>query len=247
MLGLELSRLAKPVSATFFFTHVHWDHIQGFPFFVPAFKKGNSFRLYGPRLTTAPGHVGCVLEKALRGQQEDLNFPVQLKDMPADMDFRDLENGESVCIHGEKSTLIVENALLHHPGGCFGYRFTEKVEGRPNKTITFCTDTEHLHNNLNPSMQFLAKDADMLVYDCQYTSHEYEGIDGRPRHGWGHSTWENGLAEARAAGVKHFVLFHHDPLHDDEFIAQMEEAARQAGKRMGIKVTAARQMETLEV
>lgn len=241
LLGLHLMQRGTPVKATFFFSHVHWDHIQGFPFFLPAFRKGNQFDLHGPRLDPTPGFVGSILEKALRGQQEDLNFPVQLTDMPAKMSFNDIKENAFIEIPGRKGCLRITSHTLNHPGGCYGYRIEEHLPGKPVKVFAFATDTEHL-GDLNPNLQRLAHQADYLVYDAQYTPDEYSGANGgMPRTGWGHSTWEWGLKESQAAGVKHLLLHHHDPLHDDNTVGQIEEDARIAGARVGIQVSAAAQ------
>jgi phosphoribosyl 1,2-cyclic phosphodiesterase len=238
----------QPVKeAIFLFTHVHWDHIQGFPFFTPGFVKENRFVLFGPKLASTPGFVGSILEKALRGQQEDLNFPVQLQDMPAEMSFRDLQTREVLeYSNGTGGKLVIRNAPLNHPGGCYGYRIEEHAMDGTSKVFAFCTDTEHL-GILNGNVQELARAADLFGYDCQYTTEEYEGIGSFERKGWGHSTWEWGLKEAQAAGARHLLMLHHDPLHDDAMVASMEEAARCAGKKIGIQVTAAAQFSTLEL
>jgi phosphoribosyl 1,2-cyclic phosphodiesterase len=228
--------------ATFFFTHVHWDHIQGFPFFQPAFIAGNTFNLYGPRLMPTPGFVGTILEKALRGQQQDLNFPVQLKDMPAHMNFNDIVEQDTVSLHGRSSRLVVTCSGLNHPGGCLGYRIEEHVHGRPVRTFTVATDTEHYSHN-NPKLQKIAAHADILLYDGQYTDDEYNGIATFNRVGWGHSTWSHGLREAVEAGVKQLLLTHHDPLHDDAFIDKVEKEAAAAGKNAGVQVAFARQFQ----
>jgi phosphoribosyl 1,2-cyclic phosphodiesterase len=241
LLGLELSKRPTPVRATFFFSHVHWDHIQGFPFFIPAFRPGNRFDLYGPKLSATQGFVGGILEKALRGQQEDLNFPVQLKDMPAQMSFRDLDDHTTIDFPEKTGLLKVSSYALNHPGGCFGYRIEEHLPGQPVKVYAHATDTEHLAD-LNPRVQELIKDADLVLYDSQYTDDEYSGKNGGiPRNGWGHSTWNWGLKEGKAAGIKHLLLHHHDPLHDDDAIAKIEADAQAEGAKIGIKVTAATQ------
>lgn len=241
-LGLNLAK-EMPIQATFFFSHVHWDHIQGFPFFVPGFVPGNTFVLYGPNLNTTPGFMGSVLERALRSQQEGLNFPVQLSDMPAKMTFNDLDDGASVVLEGEGSRLTITSGALNHPGGCFGYRIEEQT-GREIKTFVYATDTEHF-NKTNPRLQKLARKADILFYDGQYTEDEYNGKAGMPRKGWGHSTWYRGIIEAQEAGVRHLLLTHHDPLHDDWAVARIENDARREGMKTGLSVSAA--FEGLEI
>ncbi|MCY3018424.1 MAG: MBL fold metallo-hydrolase [Planctomycetota bacterium] len=235
-LGLQLVR-EMPIKATFFFSHVHWDHVQGFPFFIPAFVAGNSMALYGPNLNRQPGFIGSVLERALRNQQESLNFPVQLADMPAKMTFTDLEDGATLELPGTETKLVVTAGSLNHPGGSFGYRIEER-RGTEVKAFVYATDTEHLAKS-NPKLQKLARGADILYYDAQYTEDEYNGRDGMPHKGWGHSTWTHGLAEAQEAGVSHLLLGHHDPLHDDWAVARIENDARREGLKVGMKVTAA--------
>lgn len=235
-LGLKLAR-QMPIKATFFFSHVHWDHIQGFPFFIPGFVPGNVFDLYGPNINLQQGSTGSVLERALRNQQASLNFPVQLSDMPAKMSFADLDDGSSVSLQGSESKLVVSCAALNHPGGCFGYRIEEHRNGEV-KTFVYATDTEHLPQS-NPNIQKLALGAQALFYDAQYTEDEYHGRTGMSKKGWGHSTWNHGLAEAREAGVHHLLLTHHDPLHDDWAVARIENDARREGLKHGMTVTAA--------
>lgn len=244
-LGLDLAR-EMPLHAVFFFSHVHWDHIQGFPFFIPGLVAGNTFDMYGPSLNKTPGFIGSVLEKALRGQQEDLNFPVRLDDMPAKMNFTDLGEGRPVTLEGSESSLVVAAAALNHPGGCFGYRFTEKRKDGSEAVFVFATDTEHPGRN-NPRLQKLCRKADILVHDAQYTEDEYEGRLGIPRKGWGHSTWTRALREAAAAGVKRLLLTHHDPLHDDWAIARIENEARKEGLKLDIEVDAAYEGMEVEI
>lgn len=233
-LGLELVR-EKPLEATFFFSHVHWDHIQGFPFFVPGYLKDNRLRLYSAAL----GASSSVIEKALRDQQAELNFPVPLSGMAAKMEFFPLSDGQSVDVQGAGGKLVVTAVALNHPGGCLGYRIKEQTAAGA-KSFAYATDTEHLDEN-HPQLQKLAKDADILLYDAQYTEDEYAGRAGISHKGWGHSTWHRGILEARQAGVKHLLLAHHDPLHDDWDVARIEYDAHKEGLKFGLKVSAARE------
>ncbi|HEY3323243.1 MAG TPA: MBL fold metallo-hydrolase [Planctomycetota bacterium] len=243
-LGLELAK-EMPVRASFFFSHVHWDHIQGFPFFIPGFVAGNHFDLYGPNLNRQPGFIGSIIERALRTQQESLNFPVQLSGMPAKMTFNDLAEGAKVELKGTESTIVVTSASMNHPGGCFGYRVEEHRHDEV-KAFTYATDTEHLAKP-NPKLQKIARDAQILFYDAQYTEDEYLGNGCMPHKGWGHSTWSHGLAEAQEAGVKRLLLTHHDPLHDDWAVARIENDARKEGLNHGITVSAAAEGMEIEL
>ncbi len=245
LLGLDLLRRPKPLHATFLFSHLHWDHIQGFPFFMPAFHPENSFHLLGPPLAPNPDSPVCTLERALRRQQDDLSFPVNLEDMSAKLTFADLPS-DPIELTGPDTSLHITWAPLNHPGGCFGYRVEEHRPGRPPAIFAFCTDTEH-GTQLSPSVQRLAAGADVLVHDAQYSPDEYIGNGGHDHIGWGHSTWEQALAEAQAAGASRLFLTHHDPLHDDSRLASLEKQAHEAGQPLGIQVHVAAQFLSLDL
>jgi phosphoribosyl 1,2-cyclic phosphodiesterase len=204
-LGVELLQ-EMPLEANMFFTHSHWDHIQGFPFFVPAFVPGNRFNIYG---VIAPN--GSTIEQRLNDQMLHPNFPVPLQIMGADLKFCDLEIGEAVTF----DEITVENALLNHPGEAVGYRVTWR-----NKVTAYITDTEHFPNRLDENVVWLARDADVMIYDATYTDAEYYDPKSS-KVGWGHSTWQEAVKVAKAANAKTLVIFHHDPAHDDAFMDQV--------------------------
>ncbi|MEQ8973293.1 MAG: MBL fold metallo-hydrolase [Coleofasciculus sp. C1-SOL-03] len=201
-----------PVEAHLFFTHSHWDHIQGFPFFVPAFIKSNRFRIYG---AIAPN--GTTIKQRLTDQMLHPNFPVPLQVMQADLQFYDLEIGESVEI-GE---ITVANTLLNHPGEAVGYRVNWRGH-----SAAYITDTEHRESGLDQNILKLIQDVDVLIYDATYTDTEYYS-PATSKVGWGHSTWQEGIKLAKAANVKTLVIFHHDPLHNDDFLDRIGEEAIQ--------------------
>ncbi|MDI7266478.1 MAG: MBL fold metallo-hydrolase [Myxococcota bacterium] len=212
-LGLSLAK-ESPVKGLLFFSHVHWDHIQGFPFFVPAFIPRNSFRLFGGR------NVSGTIEETLSGQMNYPSFPVRLADMGAEILFHDLREGEAVDLPGGGR---VTNARLNHPNGCYGYRIEHG-----GRSVVYATDTEH-YAIVDPKLRKLAAGADVLIYDAMYTPEEYAGkTDGVPKTGWGHSTMDEGARIARELGVRRLVLFHHDPSQDDEAVAEKERRARVA-------------------
>ncbi|MDG2991841.1 MBL fold metallo-hydrolase [Candidatus Synechococcus calcipolaris G9] len=202
-----------PIEAHLFFSHTHWDHIQGFPFFQPAFVPGNEFHIYA-----VPGQNGQSIERRLNDQMLHPNFPVPLQIMGGDLNFHDLEVGQSLEIGG----VSVANQALNHPGGGVGYRISWQ-----GVSVSYVTDTEHLRAEIHPGAFKLAHQSDVMIYDATYTDEEYD----HPRQskvGWGHSTWQEAVKLARAAEVKQLVLFHHDPSHDDDFLDEIGIQARQA-------------------
>ena len=188
-----------PVTGHLFFSHSHWDHIQGFPFFSPAFMAGNAFDIYG---ATMPS--GMTIEQRLSDQMMQPNFPVPLQIMGANLRFHNLEYGMEVNL----GDVNVQTGLLNHPGGAMGYRVNWQ-----DRSVAYITDTEHVSSGVDRDVLALVDGADVLIYDCTYTDEEYPS-----RVGWGHSTWQEGIKLAIAAGVKQLVIFHHDPSHKDDFM-----------------------------
>ncbi len=197
-----------------FFSHVHWDHIQGFPFFAPAFAKGTTIHMYGS------GNVTGTVETALAGQMEMPNFPVLLAHMPARLQFHDLLEGQPETLGSGPEQVIVTNTAGNHPGGVFVYR----VEYR-GKSIVYATDTEH---GVDPDEKLVAlcKNADILIFDTMYTPEEYRGEGSVSKVGWGHSHFEAGVALVKAANVKRYALFHHDPMQSDAMVREKERRTR---------------------
>ncbi|MDT9177793.1 MAG: MBL fold metallo-hydrolase [Limnospira sp. PMC 1291.21] len=198
-----------PVTAHMFFTHSHWDHIQGFPFFAPAFVPINTFNIYG---AIAPN--GSTIEQRLNDQMLHPNFPVPLQVMGAKLNFIDLTIGESIYLEDD---LVIETALLNHPGEAVGYRVSWK-----GYSTAYVTDTEHFPDRLDENVLKLARNANVLIYDATYTDEEYYSPKSS-KVGWGHSTWQEAVKVAQAAGVQKLVIFHHDPLHNDDFMDQIGE------------------------
>jgi phosphoribosyl 1,2-cyclic phosphodiesterase len=189
-------------------SHLHWDHIQGLPFFLPAWIGGHHITMMGRR----------GIEAALRAQMTPPCFPVGLADMKADLSFREIESGQELAI----GPATVQAALLNHPGGVLGYRIS-----LGDRSVVYATDTEH-YGCPDPHLIALARGADVLIYDAMYTEDEYAGRVGPTKVGWGHSTWEAGVAVAEAAGVGQLVLFHHDPQRSDAAVDAIEERAAAA-------------------
>ncbi|GCE61008.1 MBL fold metallo-hydrolase [Microcystis aeruginosa] len=201
----------SPVKAHLFFSHSHWDHIQGFPFFIPAFIRGNTFKIYG-----IPSPNGATIKQTLHDQMLHPNFPVPLQIMRADLEFYDLEMGETLH-YGDVS---VETRPLNHPGEAVGYRVNWQ-----GLSAAYITDTEHFPDRLDDNVLALVRQADVMIIDATYTDEEYND----PKYskvGWGHSTWQQAVKIAQASQVKQLVLFHHDPAHNDDFLDRIGEQVR---------------------
>jgi phosphoribosyl 1,2-cyclic phosphodiesterase len=196
-----------PVSGHLFFSHSHWDHIQGFPFFSPAFMEGNEFDIYGGVIPH-----GVTIEHRLHDQMTQPNFPVPLQVMGANLRFHNLDYGDTVRL----GDVTISTGALNHPGGAMGYRVSWQ-----DYAVAYITDTEHFKDKLDRNVLALADRADVLIYDSTYTNEEYYHPQ-TSKIGWGHSTWQEGVKIAKAANVKQLVIFHHDPTHDDEFMNTIE-------------------------
>ena len=200
----------RPITGHIFVGHTHWDHIQGFPFFTPAFTEGNEFTIYSLRGAEKP------LEKVFRGQMDSDYFPVLLTDMKAQLKFCELESDVEV---GEAR---ISYTFLNHPGLAVGFRI--HYNGR---SVTYLSDHE-TYGRVNPSGECanpmdldiarFAEGTDLLISEAQYTEEEYE-----LKRGWGHSTFLDVLERAAQARVKSLAIFHHDPSHDDEFLDGIQQ------------------------
>jgi phosphoribosyl 1,2-cyclic phosphodiesterase len=206
----DMLQAEQPLDADIFFTHTHVDHINGVPFFRPLFDKQNRFTVSAGHLEDAVG-----LRTVLGQLMEAPIFPVPLEIFGAKMDFRDFEFGDTLK---PRAGIKVRTAELNHPNGATGYR----VE-HGGKSICYVTDTEHREGELDPNILGLIDGTDIFIYDATYTDEEYPNYAG-----WGHSTWQEGMRLADAAKVETYVIFHHDPSHDDAFMDEVAAAAEAA-------------------
>lgn len=224
-LGLALAQEFgdTPMHVTLLLTHTHWDHIQGFPFFVPAYNPRNTVRILG--------YEGARqgLAATLGTQMESPYFPVGMKELPGNITIEELREMEFSV-----GSVQVRAMFVNHPGICVGYRletrggdvvFIPDIEpfwGMRNKPGAQDTRTLELAEQHDAKLMEFISDADVLIMDAQYDRDEYE-----QRVGWGHACIDDVAGKAVQAGVKKLFLFHHDPTHDDEWISQMLAQARQ--------------------
>ena len=189
-------------------THTHWDHINGFPFFAPAFDPNRKFDIMAGHMIDKGG-----IKNVFEAQMENPMFPIPLEAMQSKMTFTDFRAGDDLDI-GETPGVKVSTALLRHPNDATGYRIDYQ-----GKSMCLITDTEHVPGEPDENILTLIEGADLVIYDGTYTDDEF------PNHiTWGHSTWQEGLRMCEANDVKRYVLFHHDPGRDDD---QLDEIGRQ--------------------
>ncbi len=197
----------RPVRGYVFLTHFHWDHIQGIPFFLPLYRKGNILLFHSVLSDESQ------FKEVVEGQMVHPYFPVDASLMGATRYFYDLGK-EPISLNGA----IVSSASLNHPQGCVGYR----IEG-DGAVFVLATDTEPGSTQHDRAVRELARGADVFVYDAQYTPDQLKS----EKKGWGHSSWLEGVHVARESGAKRLILFHHDPDNDDDFVDCLVAKARE--------------------
>ena len=195
-----LRRIAegRPKTFNIFMSHLHWDHIMGFPFFGPAYDPETTIRFYG-------GHA--EMEVALRRQQETISFPVPFDFMSARIEFHPLEPGRSYEIDGRAVRIIRQ----YHDNDSYGYRFEED-----GKCAVYSTDSEHNSEDLDADQAFVDffDKADLVVFDTMYTLADSLTM----KEDWGHSSGMVAVDMCHRAGAKRLAMFHHEPIFDDATI-----------------------------
>jgi phosphoribosyl 1,2-cyclic phosphodiesterase len=227
-----MAHAPKPISATILLSHTHWDHIQGFPFFAPLFVPGNRITVCGPEGS------GRSLREVLSGQMEFTYFPIEIGQLPATINFQELGEGT----HEIGGARIVAQ-YLHHPAMTLGYRI--EADGA---AVVYLCDHEPfseafwhdspapghaesiVHEGDRRHARFMAG-AGLVIHDGQYTPEEYPS-----KKNWGHSTYEYAVGLAAVAGVRQLALMHHDPIHDDAFVEEIEKRACDYAKQLGYSV-----------
>jgi len=210
MLGKYLAKRGV-AEATLLMSHTHTDHIVGFPFFAPAWMRARF------DLTVMAGHVADTggIRSVFDMAQKDPLFPVTVDAMGGASKFVDFRAGDSFEL---PPNVYVRTCRLNHPNEATGYRI--EAEGR---SVCYITDTEHYPGRLDEEVLELVRGADLMIYDSTYSDSDYPA-----KAGWGHSTWQEGVKLARAAGVKQFCAFHHDPDSTDDLMAKVEYDVRAA-------------------
>ncbi|MGB2867915.1 MAG: MBL fold metallo-hydrolase [Bacteroidota bacterium] len=230
-LYLEKKHASKPLVVHLFISHTHWDHIQGFPFFLPAYSSQNSITVYGP-----PGRDKPLTE-ILEAQMDSDYFPVELGDMKAKIRVKEISDTVTI------GNIKVQPFFLNHPAMTLGYRVTVG-----NRVVIYATDNEPYRHTLHATrrkssevtdypeyldskfVNFLT-DADLLIGEAQYTAAEY-----KLKVGWGHTSIQDLVEFAWRANVKQLAIFHHDPTHDDKMVDGMIKQARNLIRHHGSRL-----------
>jgi phosphoribosyl 1,2-cyclic phosphodiesterase len=190
-----------------FFTHYHFDHVEGLPLFQPIYDPNSRITFHGFESGGRP--VGEILESLIRPPY----FPVTFADVPATVDYRGVD-GTPV----EIGDVTVSSLPLNHPDGCLSFRLE-----RGDRRIVYATDHEHGDEPTDKALVEFSRGADCLIYDATYMRAEYESL----RKGWGHSTWYAAVRTAMAAGVGKLLLFHHHPEHSDDDLEKVLAISQQ--------------------
>jgi ribonuclease BN (tRNA processing enzyme) len=228
-LGRELARSKRSGELLLLFSHLHHDHTQGFPFFIPAYMPNARLHIFGPGGT--PETLSAVLER----NQSTETFPLGLREMASTKNIQSVRESQ-VIVWDEAGIRLAESASglsddavvirIHksyaHPGGVYIYRISWR-----GKSVVYATDTEGYVGTDRKLVQF-AKNADVLIHDAQYLEEHYRGqLVGFPStQGFGHSTVTMACEVAAASEAGRLVLFHHDPAYTDEMVTGMEATAK---------------------
>ncbi len=225
-----------PLEVTLYLSHTHWDHIMGFPYFVPIYIPGSKLKVFGP-----VSFEDDPLEDVVGGQMKYRYFPINIGELAANIEYERLREEPNKDLG---DGLLLTTKFINHPITALGYRFEYKgkvfctcYDHEPYRNL-FITDPEHpeydegmayegeeVAQEQNRAIEDFFRGADLLVHDSQYTEEEY-----KTKINWGHSTYEHAIAAANRAGVKKLVLFHHDPDRTDDQIDELTKTYCEPGK-----------------
>ncbi len=235
------------IRAEVFLTHTHWDHIMGFPFFMPLYTAGSQIKIYGPVT-----YEEETLEEVLSGQWTYRYFPVRHDELSSNIQYKELKEGQYDLGQG----LLVGTKYLNHPLLCLGYRFefggkvlctaydTEPFTNvfttdpdDPSYDPVMASEGRQVADEENKQVEEFIKGADVLIYDAQYTQAEYD----QSRMGWGHSSIEHAISVSKRNHVKKLVLFHHDVTRTDEQLEGLRDRYCNPGQGGDLQILFARE------
>jgi phosphoribosyl 1,2-cyclic phosphodiesterase len=206
--GEVLGRDGEPFRGTALVTHLHWDHIQGLPFFMPINRVGAELEIVGPP------HDGTSMARSFATFMRPPYFPIAVEDLMGEVTFRDLEHGEMKV--GAARVIV---RPVPHVGSTNGYRV--ETGGASVAYISDHQEPDGRPHHVDDAVLELCRDVDLLIHDAQYTPDEFAS-----RANWGHCTVRYAVEVARQSGAKQLALFHHDPAHDDDHVDRLLREAR---------------------
>lgn len=212
-LGQDVMDKSKgnPIRADILLSHTHWDHIQGFPFFSPAYVPGNHISIHGKAENPEE------LRELFSGQMQNIYFPVAFENLQAHITFTSLTSQQSIAL-GKSNGLKISALSIPHPGGALAYRIEEN-----GNSVCYVTDIEHYPDNLDQDVITFVSGADVLIHDAMYSPDDC--TNGRYK-GYGHSTWKSAVQTAIKAQVKQLMLFHFSPQNRDTELMRVEQEVR---------------------
>jgi len=232
----------SPITGDIYLTHAHWDHIQGIPFFAPAFQPGNRFTIWGAK------SLAASIRRVVQDQMSPVVFPVAFEELAATFEFRELTDERHTS-----DGFDVRAFPVRHPGGALGYRFAGRGRDGEESTSAFvyisdnelrATDASATNERWRAKLVEFIRGSRVLIHDATYTEEEYE-----THRGWGHSTYGDAVALALESGVETLVLFHHSPdRSDDDVDARLAECRAECDRSGGtLRVIAAAEGLELEI